>query len=102
MFQEFVASLFAFFVLDPVEAEMDRVLTASNAPMEVVETARDCVADAGPAILSRVGDDLWWGIAHVTYVAVGMMRAEELLVEVAPSCAPALTALGRMEAEGEY
>lgn len=100
MFQEFVASLFAFFVLDPVEVEMNRILAAANAPVEVVEVARDCVADAGPAILSRVGEDLWWGIAHATYVAVGMMRAEEVLLEVAPSCAPALTVLGRLEAEG--
>src|SRR6056297_1191051 len=101
MFQEFVASLFAFFVLDPFEAEMNRRLANANAPMEVVESARDCIADAGPAILNRVGDDYWWGIANATYVVVGMSRAEDVLVEVAPSCAPALTSLGRMEAEGE-
>lgn len=101
MFQEFVASLFAFFVLQPVEAEMNRMLAAANAPTEVVESARGCVADAGPAILSRVGEDLWWGIARATYVAVGMRRAEDVLLEVAPSCASALTALDRVEAEGE-
>lgn len=101
MFQDFVASLFAFFVLDPVEAEMNRLLVAANAPVEVVETARDCVADAGPAILSRVGEDIWWSITHATYVAVGMMRAENVLLEVEPSCAPALTALDQVEAQGE-
>ena len=70
MFQDIIAALFAFFVLDPIEAEMNRVITAADAPTEVVETAKDCVADAGPAIRSRIGADFWWSISQVTYVAV--------------------------------
>lgn len=101
MFQEIITALFAFFILDPIEAEVDRAITAADAPMEVVETARDCVSDAGPAIRSRIGEDFWWSITQVTYVAVGMTQAEDVLVEVVPSCAPALNRLNRTEAEDQ-
>ncbi len=101
MFQEIIAAIFAFFVLDPIEAEMNRMITANNVPKEVVQSARDCVADAGPAIQSRIGNDFWWSIAQVTYVAVGMTPAEDVLVEVVPSCAPALGTLERNAEEGQ-
>jgi hypothetical protein len=100
MLNDFILSLFSFFVLEPVEAELNRVLAATQAPAAIVETARTCVASAGPALVDRALNDPWWATTTLVYVGVGMTSAEQAIGSVAPQCAPALRTL-RPFLEGE-
>ncbi len=92
MIQEFVLSILSFFIIDPFRAELNQKLAAAQVPAEIVQQVRACATAGGPALLSRAYGDWWWTGTTMVYVAIGMRSPESVLVEVVPTCAPALRA----------
>lgn len=92
MIRDFVLSLFAFFVVDPFTAEMNRKLAAVQAPAEIVQQVRSCATAAAPVLLEKAWNDWWWAGTTMISVGVGMDSAERVLVATVPACGPAVRA----------
>lgn len=86
MIGEFVASLFASFVVEPVQAGLRERLEEARAPVEVVSQASDCLGTTGPVLLARAGEEPWWAVTTIVSVAVGWQTAAELLDAGNPAC----------------
>jgi hypothetical protein len=52
-----------------------------------------CARGATPAIVQRAISDPWWAATSAFQVWMGSTRPEQLLVQVAPNCQPAVAAL---------
>ena len=90
--QDAVVSLVSLFLLGPLEAEIIDRLSATRAPPAIVSQVTACIQAAVPATVSRTVDDPWWAATSAVQLWIGSARAEALLVEAAPACAPALEA----------
>lgn len=99
MIADFIASLIAFFVVDPVQAEIEARLQAVQAPVEIVSQARACLGTTGPLLIERATGDLWWAGTTIVSVATGLSSPEELLDAANPACAPVATYLTAADAE---
>lgn len=88
MIAEWIASVFAMLVVDPIEADIRHRLEAMKAPAAIVSQAGDCLRTTGPRLIERATGDLWWAGSTVVYVAVGVTSPVELLDASNPSCAP--------------
>ncbi|MCJ8238659.1 hypothetical protein [Peteryoungia algae] len=99
MIAEFIASLFALFVVDPVQAKIEGRLAAVQAPIEIVSQARACLGTTGPILIERATGDVWWAGATIVKIATGLTGPAELLDAGNPACAPVATYLTAAEAE---
>lgn len=88
MIGEFIASLFAGLVMQPIQSEIQQRLEEARAPVEIVRQAGDCLASTGPVLLARAGEDPWWALTTVVSVATGWQTAGDLLDAANPACAP--------------
>ncbi|EHS51961.1 hypothetical protein PDO_4959 [Rhizobium sp. PDO1-076] len=98
MISEFIASLFAAFVVEPVQADILARLDQAGASVEVLSQSRDCLATTAPILISRAGDDIWWAGSTVVAVATGWQSPAELLDAGNPACGPLATFLTGTEA----
>jgi len=98
MISEFIASLFATFVVEPVQADILSRLDQAGASVEVVSQASDCLATTAPILISRAGDDIWWAGRTIVSVATGWQGPAELLDAGNPACGPLATFLAGTEA----
>ncbi|MCZ8181102.1 MAG: hypothetical protein O9309_18950 [Rhizobium sp.] len=99
MIGEWIASLFAAFVVDPIEADIRQRLEEMQAPVQVVSQAGDCLRTTGPALIERAAGDLWWAGTTAVYVVTGLTSPAELLDANNPACAPIASYLTSAEAE---
>ncbi|MFN3635946.1 MAG: hypothetical protein ACK4UW_16160 [Rhizobium rhizophilum] len=99
MIAEFIASVFAFFVVDPVQAEIEARLQAARAPVEIVSQARACLSTTGPILIERATGDMWWAGTTIVSVATGLTSPAEVLDAGNPACVPVATHLTAAEAE---
>jgi hypothetical protein len=83
---ELVLSLVSFFLINPLQAELDRYLTEAKVPVELIKQVKDCAITAGPTIANRVTDDPGWAVSSIYHVWVGSAHPEDILVEAAPTC----------------
>ena len=83
-----LAALVSFFLIDPLQAEMSKRLTAAGAPPTVVACART----ATPALVDRATGDPWWAATTAVGIWLGSTKPDAVLVEAAPACAPAIDA----------
>jgi hypothetical protein len=99
MIGDWIASLFAAFVIDPVEADIRQRLEEMQAPVQVVAQVGDCLRTTGPALVDRAGGDLWWAAITAITVTTGLTSPAELLDADNPACAPIANYLISAEAE---
>lgn len=99
MIADFIAFLFAIFVVDPVQTEIAARLEAAQAPIEIVSQARVCLGTTGPLLVERATGDLWWAGTTIISVATGLSSPVELLDAENSACAPVATYLTAAEAE---
>ncbi len=99
MISEWIASLFAALVIDPLQADIQQRLEEMKAPVEIVTQAGDCLRTTGPQLIERATGDLWWAGTTVVYVATGLTSPAELLDAGNPACAPIASYLTSAEAE---
>ncbi|EKF59955.1 hypothetical protein QWE_07651 [Agrobacterium albertimagni AOL15] len=88
MIGEWIAALFAAFVVDPVEADIRQRLEAMQAPVQVVAQVGTCLRTTGPMLVDRASGDLWWAATTAMSVATGLTSPAELLDADNPACAP--------------
>jgi hypothetical protein len=99
MIADWIASLFAAFVVDPLQVEIQQKLEEMKAPVEVVTQAGDCLRTTGPALIDRATGDLWWAGTTAVYVVTGLTSPAELLDANNPACAPIASYLSAEAAE---
>jgi hypothetical protein len=99
MIAEWIASLFAILVVDPIEADIRERLQAMNAPVEVVTQASDCLRTTGPQLVERATGDVWWAGTTAVSMVVGLTSPAELLDAANPACAPLASYLTTAEAD---
>ena len=92
MWQELMAWIVATFLVAPLHASLNEALTAARAPAATLALVSDCAAAAGPALATRAASEPVWLVQTVFGVWMGTLRAEAVLGEAAPACAPALAA----------
>lgn len=99
MIADWIASLFAVLVVDPLQADIQQRLEDMKAPVEVVSQAGDCLRTTGPALIDRATGDLWWAGTTAVYVVSGLTSPAELLDANNPACAPIASYLTSAAAE---
>lgn len=100
MIQEFLISIFTFFIVDPARAAVDQAVAYANVPPAVVAEAKACVGEAAPRLAARAWSDPWWGVTTVVNVTFGTVEWRDAVVDVAPRCATALDRVFGGRAEG--
>jgi hypothetical protein len=99
MIAEWIASLFAALVVDPLQADIQHRLEEMKAPVEVVSQAGNCLRTTGPLLIERATGDLWWAGTTAVSVVAGLTSPAELLDAGNPACAPIASYLTSAEAE---
>ena len=90
--QDLFAALVSFFLIQPIQAEVTEKLEAARVPQAVISEVTTCGPTAAPLVLERVISDPVWALSSAVRAWTGTTRPEALLLEVAPGCAPALSA----------
>ena len=90
--QDLIAALVSFFLIEPLQTEMADKLAAARAPQAVATEVTACARAAAPVMVERATSDPWWAVSSAVSVWIGSAQPETLLIEAAPSCAPAVQA----------
>jgi hypothetical protein len=88
--QELVAALVAFFIIDPLKAELGEKLAAARVPPGIVREVTACATAATPVVVERLSSDPLWAAGAVIRVWAGLAPPETVLAEAAPACRPAI------------
>ncbi|MBW6424927.1 hypothetical protein KX729_26140 [Rhizobium sp. XQZ8] len=103
MIAEIAAWMFTLFVVDPLHAEMRQHLEHANAPVEVVQQSRQCLASHVPRLVDRAGNEPGWAIATAIGISTGWTSPDRLFDGADPSCSALRSLIGAQnarEAEG--
>lgn len=92
MLQDFLISVFSFLVIEPFVAEMNQTLRVAGAPQAVVQQVVSCGQAAAPALAERAWNDWWWAGTTTISVSIGMVSPEQVVLQAAPQCRPAIEA----------
>ncbi|MDH6269445.1 hypothetical protein M2360_004873 [Rhizobium sp. SG_E_25_P2] len=93
---DFIAALIAFFVIDPLTAELDGKLAGLKSSPETAAIVRECAGAIGPQLIEKASGDYWWAATTAFSVATGLTAPESLLAD-GPACCQ--TALSLMKGE---
>ncbi|MFC3694322.1 hypothetical protein [Chenggangzhangella methanolivorans] len=92
MLSALLSSLLQTFVVDPATAEVEAALRRAKAPVEVIAQVETCVRNGVPALVKQVGDSPAHGFSLALDVWLERLKAEDVIVKAAPSCAPVVAA----------
>jgi hypothetical protein len=92
MIRDFVLTLVTWFVIAPFQAQYGERLAALGAPQAVLRDLSACAREAAPAAVDRALGDWGWAVSTGVQLAIGARAPEAVVVEIAPSCAPAIRA----------
>ena len=98
--QELIAALISFFLVEPLQAEIADKLKAARTPRAVLTDVTACLREAQPVVVGRATQDPWWATSSIVHVWIGAAQPEDLLVETAPACRPAVEAARLFLGEG--
>jgi hypothetical protein len=87
LISELAAWLFAFFVFDPLQAEIRERVTSAKLPVETVQQSQQCVATHGPRLLQRAGEEPLWATGTALGIAAGWTSPTTLFDVRDPNCA---------------
>ncbi len=88
--QDLIATLVSFFLIEPLQVEIAERLAAARVPQAVVAEVSACARGAVPTLLERAANDPAWAASNAIKLWLGWARPDEVLVAIAPSCAPAV------------
>lgn len=89
MIGDFLAWLFALFVVEPAMAAAGEKLAAARAPQETVRLVSDCARRGGPVLAERALAEPGWAVTTVIRVWMGTAQVEAVLADLDPTCANA-------------
>ncbi|NEI74065.1 hypothetical protein GR212_31380 [Rhizobium lusitanum] len=87
MISNLIASLFATFALNPLQAEIERHAAATGQPIEIVRQSQACLSSQIPLLVQRTSEDTVWTITTVIGVSTGWSNPVDLLDKNNPACA---------------
>lgn len=83
MIADIAAWMFTLFVVDPLQAEMRQHLERANAPVEIVQQSRQCLAAHVPRLIDN---EPGWAIATATGISTGWTSPQTLFDGADPAC----------------
>jgi hypothetical protein len=86
---DFLAWLFALFVVEPAMAAAGEKLAAARAPQEIVRQLGDCARRGGPVLAEKAWGEPGWAVTTVIRVWMGTAQIEAVLADLDPGCAQA-------------
>lgn len=89
MIGDFVAWLFALFVVEPAMAAANEKLAAARAPQETVRLVGDCARRGGPVLAEKAMAEPGWAVSTVIRVWMGTAQIDAVLSELDSGCAQA-------------
>lgn len=89
---DFIVALISFFLVTPLQQQVNDALAATRAPQEIVAAVATCARQHSQEIVDRAVNDPWWAASSVFKVWAGLSEPHALLVEAAPACAVAVEA----------
>lgn len=89
MIGDFLAWLFALFIVEPAMAAAGEKLAATRAPQETVRMVGDCARRGGPILAEKAMAEPGWAVSTVIRVWMGTTQVEAVLSELDPACAAA-------------
>ena len=84
--QEFIVSLVMFFLVEPLQADLNEKLAAAHLPASVVQEVTSCATSSAPAVAERVMSEPWWGVTTLVGVWIGTSDPIATIGEAAPAC----------------
>lgn len=87
MFSEFIGSVVAAIVVEPLQAEINQKIEQARLPVAVIQQSKACVASQGPKLLERATSDWGWATATAVSVSVGFSDPLDVIDASDPSCA---------------
>jgi hypothetical protein len=90
--QDLIAALVAFFIIEPLQAEIGEKLAAARVPQSVITEVAACAQAAAPVIVKRAINDPLWGITTTLSIWIGSAKPDAMLIDAAPSCAQSVQA----------
>lgn len=84
--QDFIVSLVMFFLVEPLQADLNEKLAATNIPPAIVQEVTRCATNAAPTVAERVMSEPWWGVTTLVGVWIGMSDPIEAVSDAAPMC----------------
>lgn len=101
MIADIAAWMFTLFVVDPLHAEMRQHFERTNAPVQIVQQSRQCLAVELPRLIDRAGNEPGWAIATAIGVSTGWTSPEHLFEGADPSCSALRGLISAEEAREE-
>lgn len=102
MISNLLAALFASFVLDPLQAEIERYALAAGQSAEIIRQSQACLSSEVPTLAQRASEDTFWTISTVIGLSTGWSSPADLLDKSNPDCAPVVKLIqGKGEAADE-
>ncbi|MDB5560006.1 MAG: hypothetical protein JWQ36_2940 [Enterovirga sp.] len=92
MLQDLIAALVSTLLIQPLQTEVRERLEGAQVPSAVITDVMSCARGAAPAAIARASADPVWAVSSAVRVWIGTTRPEALLLDVAPGCAPAISA----------
>ncbi|MBB4009868.1 hypothetical protein [Allorhizobium taibaishanense] len=86
MIADLFASLIAFFLVDPVEAELRARFASLNAPPAIIAQMQACMVDAGAQIVQRAVDQPVWAVRSSVAVGLGLTDPADIVIGISPAC----------------
>lgn len=98
---DFIAYLFAIFVVNPLQADISERLQGVAAA-DLVQSGRACVSAEGPRLLQQAQENWGWAASHAIGVSFGMVDPVSLLSADNAHCGRIIGMLDgeRSEAQG--
>lgn len=87
MISGIVGRLFAFFIFDPFQAQMQQHVERANLPVEIVRQSQACLTSQGPLLIERAAGDYGWAAGTIISIAIGRTTPADLLDNRDPHCA---------------
>ncbi|MFK0206242.1 hypothetical protein [Agrobacterium sp. NPDC090283] len=103
MIADVAAWIFTLFVVDPLQAEMQKTLERANLPIEALQQSQQCLTMQVPRLIEKAGNEPGWAIATAVGISVGWTPPEQLLDATDPTCGALRGLMGAQsarEAEG--
>ncbi|MHC5234342.1 hypothetical protein ACYSN1_21320 [Brucella sp. LJL56] len=86
MVSDFVAWLFALFVIDPLQTSLTERLDQAKLPNVGMMQIQQCVAAHGKKLLAQAEQEPVWAMTTVVGISVGWVSPSQLLTNADPSC----------------
>jgi hypothetical protein len=99
MLSEFVSSLVATVVVEPLQLQIYEKLQQASVPAAIIEQSQTCLTSQVPKLIERAANEWGWAAMTVVTVSVGITAPADLLDRQDPACVSLVQSLESGESE---